>query len=98
MEENQDTVVSKELKTMLPIDVHHALTEYAKAVSKTGLGKWDYGVAIRSLLEQTQNLGSINFLATKVLELEERIDSLENNPIERKETVKFLGGGEENVK
>lgn len=80
-EEESIDYVSKELRTMLPADVHKSLTVYAQIVSKTGLGKWDYGVAIRSLLEKAE-------LYEVMVEILARLDKLEK----KKDGVKTFGG------
>ena len=83
-----EELVSKGLETMLPADVHIALTKYAKEVSKTGLGKWDYGVAIRNLLRDSQILSLMGLLGDKIMELEERMKELEKE----EKGVKTMGG------
>ena len=88
MEEEKEEVVSRGLDTMLPLDVHKNLTEYAKLFTKTGLGKWDYGVAIRSLLEKASILSLVNILAERVANLEERLNKLEG----KKKKVRTFGG------
>jgi len=94
-EEQIENTISRELRTMLPYQVWKDLTEFAKACTKTGLGKWDYGVAVRLLLENSNNIAFYQQVSIKMIELENRIAELENQgvkaPIEVKE-VRTLGG------
>lgn len=88
--ENETDTISKELRTMIPADIHIMLTDYAKAVAKTGLGKWDYGVAIRLLLEKARTYDMIAALWSEVNELKELIHS--QGSFDENSVVKTFGG------
>ena len=63
---------------MLPLDVFIAFTEFAKKYSGTGLGKFDYGVALRILLEKSK-------MDDRISELEDQLTIME---MRMKEPVK----------
>jgi hypothetical protein len=65
-----DSQVSKKLSTMLPLDVFNGLTQFAKQYALTGMGKFDYGVAIRILLLKSE-------YADRIYSLDKRIDELD---------------------
>lgn len=81
--EKEVTVISKELRTMIPAATHHALQEFAKRITQTGLGKWDYGVAIKILLERSQIFELIGIAFRKIAELETRLAKFEGKPEEK---------------
>ena len=62
--------VSKYLGTWLPLDVYESFNAFAKQYARTGLDKFDYGVAIRILLMKSM-------YADMVYSLNERISKLE---------------------
>jgi hypothetical protein len=66
-----DSQTSKRLETWMPLDVFENLTAFAKAWAGTGLGKFDYSVAIRILLLRSQMLDRLD-------EFEERLEKLES--------------------
>ena len=90
-EEVDDEVVSKELRTILPIDVHNDLTAFAKSYTKTGLGKWDYGTAIRIALDKARMYDILIGLMETQQDHDERITKLEGGGI-IKSGVKTFGG------
>jgi len=66
----KDSQASKKLETWLPLDVFQAFTAFCKAETKTGLGKFDYGVGLRLLLMKAQ-------YADYFFVLDERLKQLE---------------------
>ena len=77
-------------RTMMDKEVLDALTEYAKSMS-TALGKWDYNVAIRDLLQRIAVFEKLN-------ELDIRVGALESKPTAKDEDnkepeIKLLGPG-----
>lgn len=58
---------------MLPLDVLVDFTKFAKKYTKTGLGKFDYGVALRFLLERSNTEDRISELEDQIIILEMKI-------------------------
>lgn len=75
--ENENNEISKKLETMLPLDVYQRLTEFAKREAKTGLGKFDYGVAIRILLNRAEIFELITNLLYRIETIESRLNDIE---------------------
>lgn len=96
MEENNSNEISRKLETMLPLDVFQRLTEFAKREARTGLGKFDYGVAIRILLNRAEIFELLNNLLCRIEILEGRVTDIENfiqNMLKnREEGIKTFGG------
>lgn len=63
-------VISRRFSTMMPLDVLIDFTKFAKETTKTGLGKFDYSVALRILLDRSK-------IQEKIDSLEDHIDMLE---------------------
>jgi hypothetical protein len=85
---NNGNIVSKKLETMLPLDVFVNLTKFAKLYAGTGLGKWDYGVALRFLLLKAEMTDYINNLDERLTLLEERLGEKEES-IKKEKSVTF---------
>jgi hypothetical protein len=89
MEESDNGVF---LRTVLRKDIFDKLTTFAKLYS-TGIGKWDYGVAIQILLdffEQHSTVAQINgkldFLLSSVT------NEVEEQPKKEETHIEMLGG------
>ena len=79
---------------MLPLGVLIEFTKFARKWTSTGLGKFDYGVALRILLDRNQKFEQLEELFDRINELEERMSYM-NNPSNKqkvkKEGVKTFG-------
>lgn len=71
-------VISKKFETMLPLDVSADLTRFAKVMASTGLGKFDYGVALRILLERNNYYEVVSELQTEFFELQAQFNELKH--------------------
>lgn len=60
---------SKFLRTLLRADIAERLEIYAKSL-QTGMGKWDYGVAIERLLDNLEFVQEVSILQQRIDELE----------------------------
>lgn len=89
MEEEQN--ISRKLETMIPLDVHQGLTSFARSMTKTGLGKYDYGVAIRILLERAETLKAFEILSQRITDMESKLEKLEQEEEKPKEEVSTFG-------
>lgn len=85
----ENNYVSRKFETMLPLDVFNDFQEYTLKVTKTGLGKFDYGVALRSLLEKAKIIEAIAEIRGEIELIKERLSLLEKNPKEEEEVVTF---------
>ena len=56
---------------MLPLGVFQELTRFAKSEVQTGLGKFDYGLAIKLLLER-------NNINTRLDKIENQLNKMED--------------------
>jgi hypothetical protein len=61
---------SYRLNTMLPFDVFRDFVRFCKKNSRTGIGKFDFGVGLRILLMKAE-------YADKLKELEEKINKIQ---------------------
>ena len=61
---------SRRLSTMVPLEVFQELTRFAKEEASTGLGHFDYGIAIKLLLERSEVYKRLNNIETKLKEIE----------------------------
>ena len=86
----EEDIVSRKLETMIPLDVYKGLNNFAKVMTKTGLGKYDYGVAIRILLQRSDILEAVNLLMQDIQMLREEVSLLREKP--KEEEVKTFGG------
>lgn len=62
--------VSRKFESMMPLDVYKRFLIFAKENSVTGLGKWDFSVALRMLLDRSD-------FYENYLRLESRLENLE---------------------
>lgn len=69
-------VVSRRFETMFPIDVIAEFTNFAKHNAGTGLGKFDYGVALRILLERNNYYEVVSCLEEDILDLQSQIHEI----------------------
>ena len=85
----QNNVISRQFTTMLTLDVLADLTIFAKQYAGTGLGKFDFGVALRILLDRSDYLSKVEELEDRLTILEEHInkESKQNKP----DTVNTFG-------
>jgi len=72
-----DDDVSRLIHTMLPLDVHVNLKEYAMEAGRAPNGTWTYGTALRKLLEYKDWMIITASVLKEVGELRERIIVLE---------------------
>ena len=95
MQRDEDYEASM-LKTMLPLDVKMRLIAYAKEHASTGTGSWDFGVAIRKLLDMNELSLVLNQVILKLNQLEEKVyeGELEEQTIEE-EKPEHVGFGKE---
>lgn len=89
MEEENEKVL-KGLSTMLPLELHHELTDFCKQFTDS-FGKWSYTVGLRVLLDNSKVVNILAGMDSKIDELSARVASLEDKPKEKKK-VKTLGG------
>ena len=84
-------------KTMLPLDVKMRLIAYAKEHALTGMGTWDFGVALRKLLDMNELSLVLNQIIIKLNQLEEKVyeGELEEKTTEeeKKEKPEHVGFG-----
>lgn len=89
--------ISKKLSTFLPVDVYFELLEFAKENTTTGFGKFDFGTAIRILLQKSKIFEGLEVLNQRMNDIEVRLHELENKktdiPKESSDTfeIKTLG-------
>tara|TARA_Y100000310_G_scaffold339102_1_gene430736 strand:- start:4250 stop:4558 length:309 start_codon:yes stop_codon:yes gene_type:complete len=98
VEVEQKNDESKKLNTMLSLDVYLRLLDYAKTHTVTGLGTWDFGVAIRKLLDNTEILYSQANVLRELESVSERVNALEESHIEKqteKEKPEHTGFGKQ---
>lgn len=67
--------ISRKLQTMIPLDVYADLNKLARKFSFTGLGKIDYGVTLRFLIEKYDEY---ELVYKKLIEQDERLMYLES--------------------
>lgn len=89
-EKEVDNKIAKGLHTVIPLELHQALTRYAQGTADA-FGKWSYATAIRELLDKSAIADSLVIIMAKVAELEERIVKAEG---EAKEIIVKTFGGE----
>ena len=76
--------VIRKLDTWLPLDVYKRLLSFSKENASTGLGKFDYGVAIRILLDRSKMMEYFDILNERIEILELELNKLKSQP--KKET------------
>lgn len=76
---------------MMPLDVYKDLTVFAKGSAGTGLGKFDYSVAIRILLDKAKIYEKILDLEADIMSLEVRMSQV-NAPKKEVKTDTGFGG------
>lgn len=86
--EEINSEVSKKLNTFLPLDVFMGLTDFCKENAQTGLGKFDFGVGIRILLQRSRIFEGLEVLNERMNQLEVKIAELETKEVP--ETVKEI--------
>ncbi len=91
----EGNVISRKFSTMLPLDVFADLTRFAKRYSGTGLGKFDYGVALRLLLERNNFMERIEALEEYVENLKEMIQSKPQETPKETKSITFGTKSEE---
>lgn len=69
-----EQLISRQINSMLAADVYYRLEAYCKKVSLTGIGKWDFGVGIRSLLDKAEKYDT---LVMRIEDLENRVKEIE---------------------
>lgn len=91
MDENDH---GKFLRTVLRKDVHEDLTAFAQQYS-TGIGKWDYSVAIQILLDfykQHSTVAQINGKLDVLLSSVYADEAKSEEPVEEESGTEMLGG------
>lgn len=68
--------ISRKFETMMPLDVFANFTTFAKANAGTGLGKFDFSVALRILLERNTYYEVVSELQEDILDLQSQINGL----------------------
>ncbi len=93
MEERQLNEISKKLVTWLPMDVYFELLDFAKRNTTTGLGKFDFGVAIRLLLQKSKIMDGLEIINERINQLEIALHELQDKPEEESDSneVKTFG-------
>lgn len=66
-------VISRRFSTMMPLDVLIDFTKFAKEYTGTGMGKFDYSVALRVLLERSKTMEKIEELEEQLMIMEMKI-------------------------
>ena len=87
----QGSVISRRFTTMLPLDVIADLTRFTEKNTLTGLGKYDYGVALRILLNRAEHEERIIDLENAVIELQGRLNGEIIELKEEEQEVKTFG-------
>lgn len=82
-------IISRRFSTMLPLDVFVGLTNFAKQHTQTGLGKFDYGVALRILLNGNNFAERLDDLEQYIAEVEAKTQ--QPKPESKPEPVKEEG-------
>lgn len=90
---DNEQLVSRRLNTMLPADVFYEIESYCKRISLTGMGKWDYGVGLRSLLDKAKLADRLLNVGQPVIPQGETIQ--EHLEGEKKHSLSFNKGVEE---
>jgi len=70
--------ISRSFNTMMPLDVIADLTRFAKQNAMTGLGKWDYSVALRILLERNTYYEVVSELQDDIISLQAQFNELQH--------------------
>lgn len=86
MEKNEVLI---RLNTLLPLELKCEFDEYAKEFSSNALGKYDYVVTIRKLLEAKDQMVMFANLFRQIEEINERIEALETKPEEEEDESIF---------
>ena len=81
---------------MMPLDVFAGITRFAKENAMTGLGKFDYSVALRILLERNDYYEVVSDIQEDLLRLQAQVNELTNKlnvpqPEKNESTVKTFG-------
>jgi hypothetical protein len=86
--------VSRQLETLVPLDVYRKLLDFAKENTTTGTGKWDFGNAIRLLLERSNTMEALGELDERIeiLELEMTKLKAQSNSQKKESSVATFGG------
>ncbi len=70
--------VNRKMVTWLPMDVFGKFNKFAKENTITGLGKFDYGVALGMLLDRSEYYDMYEALEQRMTELEDYVRILGN--------------------
>ena len=89
-------VISRRFETMMPLDVFAGITRFAKENAGTGLGKFDYSVALRILLERNSYYEVVSEIQEDLLRLQAQVNELTNKlnvpqPAKNESKVKTFG-------
>lgn len=85
--------VSRQLDTLIPLDVYKKLLDFAKENTMTGTGKWDFGNAIKILLERDETRDILSDFDQRIEILELEMNKLKNSNSQKKESgVSTFGG------
>jgi len=82
--------VSRKLETMIPMDVYKRLLAFAQDNTSTAFGKWDFGVAIKILLDRSDMMVSLDNLNERVEIMELELNKLKAQ--KREGSVATFGG------
>lgn len=83
-------IISRRFSTMMPLDVFADLTRYAKRHAGTGLGKFDFCVALRQLLEKSKWSERMDDLEQYIAEVEAKTEQPKPEPV-KEELPKTFG-------
>jgi hypothetical protein len=78
--------------------VYFELLDFAKKNTLTGFGKFDFGAAIRLLLQKSRTMDGLELLNQRLNELEVAIHTLENKPEEESHSDEIKTFGDIKVK
>lgn len=98
MEEQELNEISKKLITWLPMDVYFELLDFAKKNTMTGFGKFDFGAAIRILLQKSRTMDGLELLNERLNQLEIALHQLESKPEEESHSDEIKTFGDIKVK